>query len=392
MLSLLIPEAAKKTTLARLAKIAKKAGVTVTPLAGTTTLIVPPVGSEKRRRVLECSRVEVGMFPRMNGWSFVARLEHTAAGNLIACAFGEGVDESWRTATALCEHCNTVRNRRDTFVLRGTNGESKQIGRNCLADFLMVDATSLVHQAELVRTIGQMSDPDHESFGRGHSDPETDEFLACVVSSVESFGFVKSGSECSTKNDAEFLCGPCPNPAYAPEAAATWKAHQPTEAHEARAKMIRAWGAELSQDDTRGNDYLWNVHLACKLLGCDLRRYAGVLASVPAAYDRAMGVIRERAQATPAKESKHVGTLGKRETFEVTFSFRAGYMNDFGGGIICNFVDADGNQIVWFTSGACPGEADLQKKLRVTGTVKKHGDRKGQAQTVISRCKWEVIG
>lgn len=401
MLSLLIPESVQKETVKRLSKLAKKAGVAVTHLTGITTLVLPRVYGysdagkryvARQERAIACSRVEVGEMPRTSGWAFVARLEHTEAGNLVVCAPGEQIEESWRAAEAACEHCGTVRRRRDTFVLRGPEGERKQIGRNCLADFLMCSPTELVAQADLLKTVGTESDPDYEGGwgGSAWSMPTTDEFLACVVSAIERDGFRKTNIDNSTRMTATFFAGRCPPATSFPgsaEQVQAWKDGQPTEAHIERAKKVRAWAANLTTE-VKGSDYLWNAHIACKLLACDVSRYGGILASVPAAYDRAMGVVHEKKAPKPV--SKHVGTIGKREAFQVTFKFRGSYDNEFGGGIICNFEDSEGNEIVWFTSGSCPGSEDLNREIVLTGTVKKHGERKGRAQTVVSRCKWEV--
>lgn len=402
MLSLLIPESVQKETVKRLSKLAKKAGVEVKALTGITTIILPRIYRytesgkpyvARTERAIQCSRVLVGDMPRSNGWAFVARLEHTEAGNMVVCAPGEEIEPTWRTVEAVCEHCATSRRRRDTFVLRGPNGERKQIGRNCLADFLMCSATELVAQADLLKTVSTESDPDYEGGwgGSSCSMPTTDEFLACAVSAIERDGFRKTNVDNSTRMTAEFFAGRCPPLTSYPGSAEhvqAWKDGQPTEAYIERAKKIRVWGAELTAAETAGSDYLWNLHLACKLIACDVGRYGGILASVPAAYDRAMGIEHEKKAQKPV--SKHVGTLGKRETFQVTFKFRGSYDNEFGGGVICNFEDSEGNEIVWFTSGDCPGSEELNTKMTITGKVKKHGDRKGRAQTVLSRCKWAV--
>jgi hypothetical protein len=385
MLSLLIPEAAKKEVTKRLAKLAKKAGVSLETVDGTTTLVL------KDKRILVCSRVTVGDLPRTNGWAFVARLEHTEAGNLVSCAPGEIAALEWRTAEATCEHCGTSRRRRDTFVLRGPDGEVKQIGRNCLADFLMVDATQLVRQAEFVRTLGEESDPDHEgSWGSSYSMPSTDHYLACVVSSVELHGFRKTQEDASTKNEAAFFAGNRPkviNGDTRPLEA--WKAGQPLPWHIDRAKLVREWAANLSAEDTHSSDYLWNLHLACKLLGCDLVRYAGILASAPSAYDRAMGLAVKKAE-PKSFPTAPIGTVGKRETFLVTFVKRASFDNDYGGGIVCAFETSAGDQLVWFATGVCPSSDDLNKVMTLTGTPKKHTERNGRPQTVLTRCKFEV--
>src|SRR6188474_1381037 len=129
--SILIPEDLSKDILRRLGNLARKCGVSHDVIPGTT--LWAPYGHAHDR--VECVRVTVGEFPRANGWTFVAKIEHTVAGNLISCAPGETLDESYRTAKAHCDHCNTQRGRTETFVIRSPEGELKQIGRNCLADF-----------------------------------------------------------------------------------------------------------------------------------------------------------------------------------------------------------------------------------------------------------------
>src|SRR3972149_3916096 len=49
---------------------------------------------------------------------------------------GETLPESWRRADQKCDHCGLIRKRNETFVVRHEDGTLKQIGRQCIADFL----------------------------------------------------------------------------------------------------------------------------------------------------------------------------------------------------------------------------------------------------------------
>ncbi len=115
-----------------------------------------------------------GEAPRVDGWAFVARLEHTAAGNPMARApmfeSDESVDLSgWATAGADCSHCRLDRKRKDTFLLQNEAGELRQVGSTCLEDFTRsTDAVAAAGLwllwAELTR---DLEDEDSEDFGFG---------------------------------------------------------------------------------------------------------------------------------------------------------------------------------------------------------------------------------
>ncbi len=60
---------------------------------------------------------------KMAGWQFAATIEHDEDGNIIRQVPGVEVDLSaYRTVAAWCSHCNTARNRIDTFVVLHEDG------------------------------------------------------------------------------------------------------------------------------------------------------------------------------------------------------------------------------------------------------------------------------
>jgi hypothetical protein len=50
--------------------------------------------------------------------------------------------------------------------------------------------------------------------------------------------------------------------------------------------------------------------------------------------------------------------------------------------------DDNGNSLVWRSSSHSYGEGD---KYALTGTVKEHGEYKGEPQTVLTRCKCKLV-
>lgn len=109
-------------------------------------------------------------------------------------------------------------------------------------------------------------------------------------------------------------------------------------------------------------------------------------------------------QLPPLYVSQHVGTVGKRETFALTFQFSTSFPSQFGSFYIQSFTDSAGNVVVYkggspicleveadstnTTPGYCVPKA-LAKgdSVTVKATVKAHDSYKGQAQTIIARPK-----
>lgn len=92
--------------------------------------------------------------PVLNGWTFVARLDHAnETGTIIRMVPNTGVQlpTSFRTASTKCDHCNVNRYRRDTFVVReDATGALKQVGSTCLVDFFGHDPQKIAKRAELL--------------------------------------------------------------------------------------------------------------------------------------------------------------------------------------------------------------------------------------------------
>lgn len=97
-----------------------------------------PEGSLDREIERVYNDVEIiGSSPVLEGWTFVARLETTPAGNLVHTVPGVEIQvpERFRSTGPDCDHCRLDRRRNDTYVLMDESGEFVQVGRTCLRDF-----------------------------------------------------------------------------------------------------------------------------------------------------------------------------------------------------------------------------------------------------------------
>ena len=99
----------------------------------------------------------------------------------------------------------------------------------------------------------------------------------------------------------------------------------------------------------------------------------------------------------------YIGEIGKRITVTVTLKKSFEYMDykfSYYGTThyIHNFVDTDGNTIVWKTTSMMDYRENDECKfvtegstVELTGTVKDHSMYKDTEQTVLTRCKFKVI-
>lgn len=103
----------------------------------------------------------------------------------------------------------------------------------------------------------------------------------------------------------------------------------------------------------------------------DVRWYEDVMADVYAAKSK----------------SSYVGTDGEKISFEGTIEDKFSFEGQYGTVYVTKFRDADGNLLVWMGAGC---DATKGQKVKVRGTVKRHEERDGEKQTIVTRCKVEV--
>lgn len=412
--SILVPEAVANTVAKRLQRLATKAGVTVERVPGQTRVYRKVRVTKVRRddsgrvhqydvlqvdpnQVVECDRLTVGELPRFNGHSFLGKLVHTSAGNILAMApHAQGIElpPEWRSAKPTCDHCKTKRSRTETFIIQCPDGSIQRVGRNCLADFLMGDPGGMVALAEFEDALRSYEQQDLDSDGcyggAVRWTPTPFHYLACAFSSVESVGFVKRSEGCGvpTSEDTMFLADAYNASRGGAEKQADWKARQPTEAHSVEAIGALLW---LADEDGSRNDYIHNLQVGLLQHAVD-KTNMGLIASVPTAYARHLGKLAEKNQAAGLPASSHLGTVGERLDLHVTVLSRFNYVSNGPWGdsskTCVKVRTAEGHELVTFTGGDCPTVEHIGKVVRVRGTVKRHSEYQGRPQTALSRCTW----
>lgn len=387
---------------ARFARKAAKLGLPTVSVEVVGEKVVPEKDDLGRKtgRVLVYKTIEVhGQAPVVAGHTFVARIEHTEAGNIISKAPGAqdvSVPAEMRDGPPTCDHCKTNRRRNDTFVLReDESGNLIRVGRNCLADFLRTaDAAEALRLWSFLHDIASMSREDPEE-GGGSCGYELSlkHFVACAFKSVDLDGWVSRKAEfhdescTSTATSAAFACGLRP---MHPESAAAWDKAQPSEDHAKEAETAIGWAKGLDGS----SDYEHNLKVACSLSYIKIQNY-GVVASVVVAYRRhhEREVARElKAKRADENPSKHFGAVGSRYVRKLTVTRINSWDNEYGTTVLYTMEDAEGTAFKWFSSGGC-GHPSKDRKLDVgdelffTFALKGHGEFQGRKETTIARAK-----
>lgn len=374
----------------------------------------------------------IGEVPIVNGYSFVARVEHTEAGNIISRAPGaEGVElpTELRDCAPSCDHCKKNRRRIDTFVLTDADTKLIRVGRNCLADFVRDDdvATALRLWSLLSSIRGLFAGDEDEGFGGGgygESYLPSTTFLACTSSAIRDSGWVSkkaayedvSGRKISTASVALEIATPLPTRADA-KAVAWWKAAQPNEDDFNEAAAIVEWAAELADRDDL-NDYLHNLRVSVAR-GYVTNRDMGIVASAVMAFRRetagAAGAVETAAKVLAGvykkKANEWFGEVGERYMVEVTVTGTRYVESMYGTSLLVMAETEDGTSFKTFASGdvamTIPGEDDEcvvfangpgtgtrdvreGDKVWIAGTVKKHDTYKDRKNTMLTRASATV--
>jgi hypothetical protein len=333
--------------------------------------------------------------PCINGWEFSATICHNHNGNVINVlpSFGRGVPMSYFQAVhTTCEHCNSNRYRKDTFLLYNVEEKTfKQVGRQCLKDFLGYIQPE--HYAKLAEFFAGLKDDEidenDESFSGGHYViyGNTLEWLAMSKAVVDLFGQYVSKAKAEENND------------YSTES----RVYEQFDNFKLRVEKLRKLGIKIETipDSCYGfaneaiehlkaiepqNTYEGNLKVITNSEYFDYK-FSGYMTSVVSFYQRFLD--KREYKARQAKErakmpiSCYCGTIGKREDFTLIVTKSLAFEGYYGITYINLMKDSKGNVFTWSTGKRLhEGSTYLIK-----GTVKEHSEYKNIKQTTLTRCK-----
>lgn len=346
--------------------------------------------------------VEAEGTAKLNDWRFVATLDPTPSGNIIrSCCHYLEVPERYYTADAVCEHCNTKRRRKQTFIVyNDKTGEFKQVGKSCLADF--TNGLSAERVAQYISFFDELIEGDAiQESTKVKPYFLTREVLKYMFETIHHFGYVKK-PDFFEGYDAD------PNLATANRGSKYYLAAEEGgyslstdtcksmlnemdkyhfNAH--RSEIVDEVDAALAwlSKQADSNNYMHNLKIICGAEYIDSKGF-GIAASLLPAYQRDLQIKHDRKQRSEAarseaEHSQYQGELGERITVK-SVELKCVCANDslYGVSFLYKMVDAEHNVYMWST-----GNYFDAGSYKLVGTVKDHKEFRGVKQTIVTRCK-----
>lgn len=327
----------------------------------------------------------------INDWMFIASVEHTEKGNIInSTGCGVEVPSKYYNSEPFCEHCNSKRARKDTYiVMNQVTGEFKQVGKSCLKDFTQgMDAAMISKYYSFFDELIKGEEPVGGCYIEHHYD--TKEFLAYAYECIRCFGYAKRDGFGRSTCDRAFDYW-CVNHGFTRWIHPDMKKQLEDEMQQAgfnpdsesTVKAVEdalAWIAEQEES----NNYMHNLKVACSLKYVGAGNL-GIVTSLFPTWNRELEHQKKQNQRRMEdSQSEHVGTVGQRITFKIaSATCLASWETEWGISKLFKIVDESGNVFTWKTS-VFP---DFEKAEKITGTIKAHSEFRDCKQTELTRCK-----
>lgn len=330
--------------------------------------------------------VDVSGTSVINGWQFVAKVDHTEKGNIIQGFSDVEVPARYYDSDCYCEHCNSIRRRNNTFIVRrvGTD-EFKQVGKTCLLDYTHgLSAESVAHYMQFFEAVEDAQRMDADAFMRCPRYMLKDTFLLFCAETIRCFGYEskKTAEKTVDYYDATYN--------RFPSFMRDYQEHLKEEMEKEHFNVERKENKKLIADALKwadaqeeNNNYMHNLRTACALDHIKPEHY-NLLASLFPAYNRDLefkAKIEKEKEAE--KSSEYVGKIKDRITVDIIdCKVVASYYTDYGIMKIYKMYDASGNVFVWKTGNTIDSE-----QFTITGTIKDHKEFRGVKQTELTRCR-----
>ena len=311
-----------------------------------------------------------GTAPVLAGWALEAIVEHRGS-HAVLRAVGERGEEfdPYAFQTARCEHCGVRRRRSTTFVVvHVDSGELRQVGSNCVRDFLGGnDPDRACRQAEYV-ACARAELKSAEAVAR---QPQSglEVFAEHASHVVRAHGFI---SRAQSRRESR--------PASADLALLSLQVtpKAPDAADQALAAGALHWAQALPLLKPNLSRFESDALAVIDSGAARTSRDRGLICALIAAY-------RQR-----RARSRHLAEPGQLlETIVLVEQARPVPSRRLDSVRRCELIDADVNRLAWWQTRRVP----LQKGqvVRLAGTVERHSRFGASAVTVLSHCRPELI-
>jgi hypothetical protein len=361
-------------------------------------MYVVPLGDrlpEEGDEILYLNRIELN-YPiiALGKWKVLGKIEPFGEGRITFASTDVASEleqlAAYRESTPCCDHCNTNRQRKETYVVcHMDTGETKQIGNTCLEDFTGIDPSKVLFLAQMYAMF-RFVDNEYEHFvggvGSDHGVRPVDYLRKVLFVTEWQGGFVSS-----KRAKLEFL-----NPTYrvamnlgdelSGSRGLIERYRDSRERMVASAQRVIEWWAAREPESEF-------ERTAQQILIAESIPYESKFLAIAAASISGMDHALAKAMAQEARAaspSEHVGIIGDKLQQPMRVTGHFSFAGDFGTQYYVNFVDTEGNKYSWKTARPPHefGEPDAKSKwFDGKFKIKKHGEFRNEKITDISHVK-----
>lgn len=349
-------------------------------------------GDSKKKELYYTVKVE-GKAPRIEGYRFLATISHEDGGNVIKTVPGEDnnpkLKQFYDARPDYCDHCKQRRRRIDTFIISDQDNNLRQVGRNCLADFLGgVDPKAVLFYFSLRDSIqNAISEAsDRGSGSRGEYAASKSEVMNIGAALVRKYGYRKRQPDSwgstgqivywvlfSDKRNLD------PSDRELLDAARDIRQEDVKFAQDAM-----EWLSQLPQEEKDSSTFLHNIDVIMKGNDISAKNIGMAVALLPT-YQRHLGT--QRSGENAKKSNEWVGQIGSKIANVKVRVVGTQYINSqYGTSQLVTMQDEEGNILKWFNSGKDELEDGKEYTIK-SATVKNHEDYKGRKQTLLKLVK-----
>ena len=311
-----------------------------------------------------------GAAPVLAGWTLEAIVEHHGERGTVRAVgeLGEHLDrEAFQSAR--CEHCGVRRRRSTTFVVvHVESGELRQVGSNCVRDFLGGnDPERACRQAEyLARARAELKGAE---VAARPPEPALEAFAMHASHVVRAHGFISR---------EQARCGSGPTSADLALRSLQATPNAPDAADRALAGGALRWAQALPMLKPNLSPFEADALAVINSGAVKTRRDRGLICALIAAYRQ-----RRARSHHLAQPGDRLQTVVLVEQVKPVPSSRHGTVHR------CELIDADVNRLAWWQTRRVPLHAG--EVVRLAARVERHSRFGTSAVTVVSRCAPELV-
>lgn len=345
--------------------------------------------------------IDVEGVAKINDWVFVATIQHKDNGNIIR-QFKTDIEipERYRCTDSICEHCNTKRTRKDTYLIYNEiTQEFKQVGKSCLQDF--TNGLSAENVAQYISWFDEVIEGEQVDSLNSKKYYSVEDIMLNAIETIKHYGFI-SKAMAMESNDrfikttaervVEFMFPHrCMNRNEILKEMEKIGYNSDSEENKLELNKMLEWLNKTNNN----SQYIYNLKTTVADGYCEYRDF-GLLVSLPSAYFKAFEreqdrLLREQKRAERQQlnaNKQHIGNVGERLDIDISqVDCITSFPTNYGMMRIYRFETVSGDILVWKTSGFIE-HTDKVKKIKAT--IKAHNEYKNEKQTEISRVK--IVG